>query len=81
MNPNSATRFNQSSLLAKIWLSAFLFVLLLNGCGREPLYQSQSYVFGTLVDISIYGEEKSRAAKLASDIQQDFQRLHQKLHA
>lgn len=81
MNPNSATRFKQSSLLAKIWLSAFLLVLLLNGCGREPLYQSQSYVFGTLVDISIYGEEKTRAAKLASDIQQDFQRLHQKLHA
>lgn len=56
-------------------------MLALSGCGREPLHQSQSYVFGTLVDISIYGEEKSRATALADHIQQDFQRLHQKLHA
>jgi thiamine biosynthesis lipoprotein len=56
-------------------------VFALSACGREPVYQSQSYVFGTLVDITIYGEEESRAAELASRIQQDFQRLHQKLHA
>lgn len=56
-------------------------VIILSACGREPLHQSQTYVFGTLVDISIYGEEDSRAAKLASDIEQDFQRLHHKLHA
>ncbi len=56
-------------------------VFALSACGREPVYQSQSYVFGTLVDITIYGEEKNRAAELASRIQQDFQRLHQKLHA
>lgn len=54
---------------------------MLSGCGREPLHQSQSYVFGTLVDISIYGEEESRATTLANNIQQDFQRLHHKLHA
>ncbi len=63
--------------LCALWLT----VLTLPSCGREPLYQSQSYVFGTLVDISIYGEEASRAADLAAVIQQDFQRLHHKLHA
>ncbi|PKO92634.1 MAG: thiamine biosynthesis protein ApbE [Betaproteobacteria bacterium HGW-Betaproteobacteria-1] len=63
--------------LCALWLT----VLALSSCGREPLYQSQSYVFGTLVDISIYGEEASRAADLAAVIQQDFQRLHHKLHA
>jgi thiamine biosynthesis lipoprotein len=63
--------------LCTLWLMVFV----LSACGREPLHQSQSYVFGTLVDISIYGEEKSRATTLANDIQQDFQRLHQKLHA
>ena len=67
---------NRFSLCA-LWLIVFT----LSGCGREPLYQSQSYVFGTLVDISIYGEEASRAADLAAVIQQDFQRLHHKLHA
>ncbi|MFM9913180.1 MAG: FAD:protein FMN transferase [Methylophilaceae bacterium] len=58
-----------------------LCLLALVGCGREPLYQSQSYVFGTLVDISIYGESDARAAALAGHIQQEFQRLHNQLHA
>jgi thiamine biosynthesis lipoprotein len=63
--------------LCALWLIVFA----LSACGREPVYQSQSYVFGTLVDITIYGEDETRAAKLAEHIQQDFQRLHQKLHA
>lgn len=62
------------------WL-VVLLVLLLSGCGHEPLYQSQAYVFGTLVDISIYGEPESRARELASHILQDFQTLHNQLHA
>lgn len=61
------------------WLLAVF--LLLAGCGREPLYQSQSYVFGTLVDISIYGEGEQRAQQLAGRVQQEFQRLHHSLHA
>jgi FAD:protein FMN transferase len=56
-------------------------VFALSGCGREPLYQSQSYVFGTLVDISIYGESDERAHALASHVEQEFQRLHDSLHA
>lgn len=58
-----------------------VFTLLLNGCSHEPLYQSQSYVFGTLVDISIYGESEPRARELANHVQQEFQRLHDSLHA
>jgi len=62
-----------------LWLVWIVFFLV--SCGREPLYQSQSYVFGTLVDISIYGESDARAAELAGHIQQEFQRLHNQLHA
>ncbi len=58
-----------------------IFILLLDGCGREPLYQSQTYVFGTMVDITIYGETDERARLLANHIEQDFQRLHVQLHA
>jgi FAD:protein FMN transferase len=54
---------------------------LLAACGREPLYHSQSYVFGTLVDISIYGEDPDRAREIAGEIQQDFQRWHNQFHA
>jgi len=60
---------------------AFLFVLVLTGCGREPLYQNQSYVFGTLVDVSIYGESDERARELSAQVMREFQRLHDSLHA
>ena len=56
-------------------------LLLLSACSREPLYHSQSYVFGTLVDISIYGEEEQRAQALSDHVFKDFQALHDRLHA
>ncbi len=59
----------------------FLLFILLSSCAREPLYHSQSYVFGTLVDINIYGETDERARQLADHIQHDFQTLHNRLHA
>jgi thiamine biosynthesis lipoprotein len=62
------------------WLVISLF-LLLTSCGREPLYQSQSYVFGTLVDVSIYGESEPRARELAGHVLDEFQGLHNRLHA
>lgn len=46
-----------------------------------PVYHQQGYVFGTLVDISIQGENKDRAAALTSQILQEFQQLHLQLHA
>ncbi|HZV98090.1 MAG TPA: FAD:protein FMN transferase [Methylophilaceae bacterium] len=65
------------------FLTALAFLLacgLLNGC-REPLYQNQGYVFGTLVDISIYGESEQRAHELTDHVLADFQSLHHRLHA
>ena len=62
-------------------LLLFLCCSLLNACSREPLYQSQSYVFGTLVDVSIYGEPEDRAREIANRIQQDFQHWHNQFHA
>ena len=62
------------------WVVVFLRLLLCS-CGREPLYQSQGYVFGTLVEVSIYGEAEPRARELAGHVLQDFQALHNQLHA
>lgn len=64
-------------LIAIIILGAFS----LKSCFKEPMYHSQSYVFGTLVDISIYGETDERASLLANHVLQDFQDLHNRLHA
>ena len=63
-----------------------LFLLLLTNCflascDKEPLYNTQSYVFGTLVDISIYGETELAAQEISNQIIRDFQALHNRLHA
>ena len=62
----------------------YLFILtclLLTSCLKEPLYQSQGYIFGTLIDITIYGETEDRAHLLSDKILHDFQSLHNRLHA
>lgn len=60
---------------------AFAGLLSLSGCAKEPLYQQQGYVFGTLVEVSIYGEPEARAKQLTAQVFQDFDRLHHTLHA
>ena len=69
--------------MIKIFKSLALVVLCfaLSACFKEPLYHSQSYVFGTLVDISIAGESDERASMLANHVMQEFQNLHNRLHA
>lgn len=61
---------------------AALVLVSLTGCtGKEPLYQEQGYVFGTLVEVSIYGEDEVRARQAVGEVMHEFQRLHDKLHA
>ena len=63
------------------WL-AMSSVLCLLSCGKEaPLYQEQGYVFGTLVEVSVYGETEPRAKQAVASVMQEFQRLHTLLHA
>ena len=62
-------------------LIALAAILLLSACGKEPLYQEQGYVFGTLVDVSVYGEDEARARQAVSEVMHEFQRLHDMLHA
>ena len=62
--------------------TTLFFCLLLTSCSHEePIYNSQSYVFGTLVDITIYGEPEQDAQQAAGEITQLFQNLHNRLHA
>lgn len=55
--------------------------LLLTACGKEPLYQQQSYVFGTLVEVTIYGEPEAKAQAAAGQVLREFDRLNQEFHA
>jgi FAD:protein FMN transferase len=60
----------------------FAFSLLLLSCSQqEPIYNTQSYVFGTLVDITIYGESEQQSREISSQINREFQQLHNRFHA
>jgi thiamine biosynthesis lipoprotein len=56
-------------------------ILFLTGCGKEPLYQEQAYVFGTQVDVTIYGTDEAKARQAVVLVMHEFQRLHDMLHA
>lgn len=65
------------------WISIFVSVLMLisAGCARKPLYTQESYVFGTRVEVSIYGEPEPRARAISAQILRDFDQMHHSLHA
>jgi thiamine biosynthesis lipoprotein len=65
-----------------ILLSLWPVFAVLPGCGKsEPLTREQAYVFGTLVEVSVYGEEKNKAEAATSAVLARFDQLHHKLHA
>lgn len=61
------------------WL--FLLSLLLSGCSSHQVYQQQRYIFGTLVEVSIYGESKAHADEMIDKVMQKFGQMHLELHA
>ena len=61
-------------------LLALAFTLLA-ACTKEPIYRQQSYVFGTLVEVTIWGENDARAQELIGKVLREFDRLHKELHA
>ena len=74
LNKCSAQRHIKFCLLSSV-------LCLLAACGKEQFHQEQAYVFGTLVDVSVYGENEPRARQAVGDVLREFQRLHNMLHA
>ena len=60
-----------------------LLILLLNACGTEQgqLHQQQFLLFGTLVDISIWGTDKQKAENAIAQITTDLEKMHHEWHA
>ncbi len=78
-----AIRLNEQTTLVKSLVMCLcgLFFMLTACNSKEPLYLEQRYVFGTLVEVSVYGENEAHARQAVTSVMQEFQRLHNQLHA
>jgi FAD:protein FMN transferase len=53
----------------------------LAACSSPPLHQQQAFVFGTLVEVSVYGAPAPQAREAAAAVLARFDVLHRTLHA
>lgn len=61
---------------------AALLAVLLTGCGAQtPVYTTRFLAFGTLIDLSIVGVERTRAEQASDLIERDFDYMQQAWHA
>jgi thiamine biosynthesis lipoprotein len=58
-----------------------MLLWLLAACSPPPLTQQQAYVFGTLVEVSVFGTPESQAQQAISAVLARFDELHRALHA
>jgi thiamine biosynthesis lipoprotein len=63
-------------------LLLLLLLLALAGCSKPPpLHHQESYVFGTRVEVLVFGEREGKARSAAAAVLLEFDRLHHMLHA
>ena len=63
-------------------LCYLLLALFLAGCARAPtLHQREAFVFGTRVEVSVWGDSAEQAKQAMAAVLAEFDRLHRTLHA
>ena len=64
------------------WFKIFLCAAVLAGCAKAPqLHQREAYVFGTRVEVSVWGESAEKSQQALAAVLAEFDRLHRLLHA
>lgn len=63
-----------------LWL-ALAVAILLTACARPQTFQQEAYVFGTRVDLTIYGKSQAAAEEAMAAVLHEFDRLHHAFHA
>lgn len=61
-----------------LWL---VLLGMLSACSPPPLHQQQAYVFGTLVEVSVFGAPEAQARRATAAVLAHFDELHRTLHA
>ncbi len=59
----------------------FALALLLSACSKPPIVEQESFVFGTLVQVKVWGEDEQHASAAIGKVLREFDRLHKVLHA
>jgi len=68
-------------ILAWRFILAVLVALVLAGCGRDAPVSRESYVFGTRVEVLVWGQGKEAAETAIGEVLREFDRLHRTYHA
>ena len=67
--------------LTPIILIALFCLVLLSACQRDEEQSAELYVFGTIVEIKLWGASPEEAGRAFTEIQQMFQAMHRDWHA
>ncbi|WP_425486389.1 FAD:protein FMN transferase [Aromatoleum diolicum] len=62
-------------------LLVFLLAVMMAACTRPELHRQEAYVFGTRVDLTVYGESRELADEAMAAVLREFDRLHRTYHA
>lgn len=60
---------------------ALLVLLSLAACSRSEVFRHEAFVFGTRVDVAVYGKDQAEADAAAAAVLREFDRLHRAYHA
>jgi len=69
------------SLLSRFSVSAVVCLILLAACHRDQEHNAQLFVFGTIVEVKLWGASDEQANRAFTEIQQMFQGMHRNWHA
>ena len=65
----------------RVWLAGMLVLAALSGCNRLEMHAQESYVFGTRVEVQVWGEPEDKARAAVGDVLREFDRLNHAYHA
>jgi thiamine biosynthesis lipoprotein len=64
-----------------ILMAGWLCLSLLYACQRDEEYSAELFVFGTIVEVKLWGASSEQASQAFAELQQMFQGMHQNWHA
>jgi thiamine biosynthesis lipoprotein len=67
--------------LSKISVTVVVLLSLLAACQRNQEHSAELFVFGTIVEVKLWGASKEQADRAFTELQQMFQGMHRDWHA